>query len=179
MNGIFLKKSLKIRRKLETKMQVYKSPCERFLYQIIKVKDILTFFELLKSPTWKGIIPIVYCRAKSLVENPNASPEDPALFVYYTLDSECICYTGVLPCILRIGNKDFKIFFASTGFLKEEYRGTGFTKWVVSQVIEQTHSYFIIGVTIASQEMFNNKKNRKNLWLYNKDLFANISSFFL
>jgi hypothetical protein len=72
----------------------------------------------------EGLVPINPLRARAHANNPNASPDDVALVVAY-LGKTCVGYLGLMPGVLRIGEKFHKVFFGTTLYVPPEYRRYG------------------------------------------------------
>ncbi len=93
--------------------------------QTILIKDLTTFIDdFLKASPKQTCIPISRRRAYSQAKNPNANPNDIALFVAY-VGSVCVGYLGVMPGVLRRENTLSKVHFSTTAYVPPEHIRSG------------------------------------------------------
>lgn len=72
----------------------------------------------------EDVVPLSSWRARAQMQNPHADPNDVGLLVAH-LGRTCVGYLGVVPCVLRTGDRFSKVYFSSTAYVPEQYRNTG------------------------------------------------------
>jgi len=93
--------------------------------RIVRVGELPDFIaKYLANAPSDAILPITPQRAEAQAHNPAASPDDPALLLARTA-GKVVGYLGLLPVLLRDGERVSKVFWFSTWLAAPEVRGRG------------------------------------------------------
>ncbi|MFQ5823911.1 MAG: hypothetical protein ACE5JB_07645 [bacterium] len=97
---------------------------EQIRIEKIRVKELHDFAcRILDRTKDNDIIPISKHRALAYSKNPYADDNDIGLLVAY-MGNKCIGYLGIMPGLLRTGNKFSKVYWFSTWYVPLEFRKT-------------------------------------------------------
>lgn len=92
------------------------------------------------------IIPITLPRAGAQAKNPYANPEDAVLFVAFN-NNRIIGYLGRFPGLLSFENKHWRIFWGSTFYLMDKYRGKGLGQLLLDKMISLNQDFIVTRIT--------------------------------
>ena len=99
-----------------------------FSIENIKLKHLCEYArKSLSDSRFADVSPISLIRALGQSKNPHADPEDVCLVVGYE-DNRCVGYHGVLPGFLRDEDRQSRVYWLVTFFLKPDCRGKGYGK---------------------------------------------------
>jgi len=120
----------------------------------VNVKDLYKFAcRILKRSKDKSIIPITKHRALAHTKNPYADENDIGLLVA-SLGKKCIGYMGIMPGLLKIGNRFSKVYFPSTLYVSPEYRRYGIGKDLVLNSLALNYDLVFTGVSESADRLY-------------------------
>ena len=91
----------------------------------IKVRDLDSFARETIAALRPGeVVPISSSRAHAQARNPHADPDDVGLLVAYR-EGRCVGTLGLVPGVLRSGERLEKVDWLSAWYVPPEYRNTG------------------------------------------------------
>jgi GNAT superfamily N-acetyltransferase len=104
--------------------------------ECVKVKELYSYTcNLLDSLKPDEIMPISKHRALAWSNNPYADGEDYSLVVGWS-EGQCVGYVGMFPGILRLHNRDEKIYWLSTWYVSPKFRRSGMAVKLLRRVFE-------------------------------------------
>ncbi len=122
----------------------------------IKLKDLDSFARaLFASPDPADIIPISPQRIVAHAHNPCAQPEDIVLLVAYNRN-KCIGYHGLLPGWLKHDGRLSRVYWATTFYVAEEFRGQGIGKLLIEKIKALNIDFAVTGMTLAAEKAYLN-----------------------
>lgn len=111
------------------------------------LKDLYLFAKGFSKPEDIGeISPINVTRARAQMKNPYAQKDDAVLFVAYN-NGKCIGYLGQLPGLLATQQGNHRVFWGSTFYLMEKYRGKGIGKLLLDQMASFQQDFIVTRIT--------------------------------
>ena len=91
----------------------------------VKIRDLDSFArESIAALRPAEVIPISPSRARAQARNPHADPDDVGLLVAYR-EGRCVGTLGLVPGLLRAGDRLEKVHWLSAWYVPQEYRNTG------------------------------------------------------
>ncbi len=100
----------------------------------VKIRDLDSFVrESIAALRPPEVIPISPSRAGAQARNPHADPDDVGLLVAYR-EGRCVGTLGLVPGLLRAGDRLEKVHWLSAWYVPQEYRNTGGGAVVVPRV---------------------------------------------
>ncbi len=127
---------------------------ENLSLNCIRARDLEAFAARVADGHIRGLVPIIRARAASLARNPAASAEDIGLIVAFTPEQECVGYVGLMPGLMRLGEKDRKVFWGCTALIGEPFRGTGLIDRLHDKARESVATLCATGNTPAADKMY-------------------------
>ncbi len=122
----------------------------------IKLKELnnfaRTFFERANP---EDIIPISRQRVLAQTHNPYAQPDDIVLLLA-TSGSKCIGYHGLLPGLLQHHGRLSKVYWATTFYVTEAFRGRGIGKLLIKKVKSYNIDFAVTGMTQGAEKTYLN-----------------------
>jgi len=113
----------------------------------ILLKDLHQFAEdFADSRGFERIVPITTYRAEAQTKNPYSHPEDVALLAALK-NNQIIGYIGRFPGLLSFENKHYRIFWGSTFYLMDKYRGKGFGKLLLDKMMSLNQDFVVTRIT--------------------------------
>jgi GNAT superfamily N-acetyltransferase len=113
----------------------------------ILLKDLYQFAgQISGSNGFESIVPITLSRARAQTNNPYAQPDDVALFVAFK-DNQVIGYIGRFPGLLSIENKHHRVFWGSTFYVADKYRGKDIGKLLLDKMILLDQEFVVTRIT--------------------------------
>lgn len=113
----------------------------------IKARDILDFTKAaLSDPNYRDIVPVSMSRAIAHSKNPYAEKEDVVLLVAYK-DGRCVGYHGILPGLLQRDGNFSPVFWGSTFFVSNPFRGRGVGKALLENIKSLNVDFVVTGMT--------------------------------
>lgn len=113
----------------------------------VPLKDLYLFAKGFTRPNGpERISPITVSRAKAQMKNPYAQPDDIVLFVALK-NNQVIGYIGRFPGILSFENKHYRVFWGSTFYLMDKYRGKGIGKQLLDKAIALDQDFVVTRIT--------------------------------
>jgi GNAT superfamily N-acetyltransferase len=140
-------------------MQAHKSELQTDKDKKIKIKKIklkqLTDFarSSMRDPAFRDVAPISRLRAASQAKNPYGEPDDIALLLALYHD-RCIGYHGLLPGVLNFQDQHSKIYWLVTFYLDPTYRGKGYGKLLVAEILGTGVDLATTGITKGAEAVY-------------------------
>ncbi len=104
--------------------------------QHVRLRDLVRFASnFLANGDSSHAAPITLARAKAHAKNPHARDSDVALLAAFD-GQRCVGYIGRLPGVLRTQGADERVFWITTFFLEEGYRGMGLGKLLLKELVD-------------------------------------------
>jgi GNAT superfamily N-acetyltransferase len=127
---------------------------DRIAIERIRLKDLLAFIDSRGRQGEPGpLIPISRIRAEAFIRIPYASPNEVVLLVGY-LKNRCIGYHGLFPgLLLREDGRTARIYWMSTVYVADAFRGRGIAKTFVDSIISLGEDLVAAGVTPVAEKM--------------------------
>ena len=123
---------------------------EDIRFEHIKVKDLPSFAEDILSTAKPGqFVPISMQRAVAHSHNPFAAPDDIGLLVAFDTDNEVVGYFGILPLMVRLGDKLHKAHWFTTWNVSSKVRGQGVGARLMDEALSLQQDYLIVGSVYA------------------------------
>jgi len=114
---------------------------------LVFLKDLRRFAEDFNdSSGFEGLAPITVYRAMAQTKNPYSHPDDVVLFVALK-NNRIIGYLGRFPGLLSFENKHYRIFWGSTFYLMDKYRGKGFGKLLLDKMTSLNQDFVVTRIT--------------------------------
>ena len=111
------------------------------------LKDLYQFAKhFAGSSNIERIAPITISRAKAQTKNPYSQPDDVVLFVAFK-NNQVIGYIGRLPGLLSFENKHYRVFWGSTFYIMDKYRGKNIGKQLLDNMISLNQDFVVTRVT--------------------------------
>ncbi len=89
----------------------------------VRLKDLYSFASKIYDAKDKHFtLPITLHRARVQQANPHARPDDIVLIAAFK-NGQCVGYHGLLPGLLKMTDKTYPVFWASTFYVAEKFRG--------------------------------------------------------
>ncbi len=98
------------------------------------------------SNRFEQIIPITVSRARAQSKNPYAKPDDIVLFLALK-NKQIIGYLGRFPGILSFKNDHYRVFWGSTFFLMDKFRGKGIGKQLLDAMVSLNQDFVVTRIT--------------------------------
>lgn len=115
-------------------------------YEHISVRELEKFAGTTIQNTQSGqFVPITEQRARAHANNPNADPEDVALLVAKDHEGEIVGYFGILPIMLRSGEKFHKCHWFTTWSVSNKVRGQGVGSSLMREALTLKKDFLIVG----------------------------------
>ncbi|MFO8082966.1 MAG: GNAT family N-acetyltransferase [Desulfobacterales bacterium] len=113
----------------------------------VYLKDLYSFAQgFAKAERCGRIVPITTTRALAQMKNPYAKENDIVLFVAYH-EEECIGYIGQLPGLLNAKKQSHRVFWGSTFYVADQYRGRGIGRLLLDQVVFLHQDFVVTRIT--------------------------------
>jgi GNAT superfamily N-acetyltransferase len=120
---------------------------EKIDIKLVLLKDLYQFAKsFTDSRSFDGIVPITLSRAKAQAKNPYSQPDDVVLFVAYK-NSRVIGYLGRFPGILSFENKHYRMFWGSTFYLMDKFRGKGIGEKLLNKMMSLNQDFAVTRIT--------------------------------
>ena len=120
----------------------------------IKLKQLDEFSRsCLSDPAFAEVAAISILRAKSQSKNPQAEPDDLALLVALH-ENRCVGYHGLLPGLIKNKDSLSKIYWLVSFYLDAPFRGQGYGKRLVSEIINTKVDLVTTGITEAAAGVY-------------------------
>lgn len=120
----------------------------------IKLKELpdfaCAFFERANP---EDIVPISRQRVLAQTHNPCAQPDDVVLLVAFSGD-KCIGYHGLLPSLLQHHGRLSKVYWATTFYVSEAFRGRGIGKRLINEVKNYNIDFAVTGMTQGAEKTY-------------------------
>lgn len=107
----------------------------------------------LSDPAFAEVAPISILRAQSQSRNPQAEPEDLAMLVALHAN-RCVGYHGLLPGSVKTKAGVSKIYWLVSFYLDPAFRGRGYGKRLVSEIINTRVDLVTTGITAAAAGVY-------------------------
>jgi GNAT superfamily N-acetyltransferase len=128
---------------------------EKIDIKLVHLKDLYQFAKnFIDSRSFDGVIPMTLSRAKAQAKNPYSQPDDVVLFVAYK-NSQAIGYIGRFPGILSFEKKHYRMFWGSTFYLKEKYRGKGIGEKLLNKMMSLNQDFAVTRITPQADKVLN------------------------
>ena len=115
--------------------------------QHVRLRDLARFAsKFLGNGDSSHAAPITLARAKAQAKNPHARDSDVALLAAFD-GQRCVGYIGRLPGVLRTQQADKRVFWITTFFLEEGYRGLGLGKLLLKKLVDLSEDLVTSRVT--------------------------------
>jgi hypothetical protein len=122
----------------------------------IKAKDLYKFTcQTLSRAKASDVVPITKHRALSHTNNPCADENDIALLVAY-IEDKCAGYLGIMPGLLRIGDRFSKVHWFSTWYVPPEFRASSVGGMLIVNALSLKYDIIITGINRAAERVFRN-----------------------
>ncbi len=119
----------------------------------IKVKDLHEFACRTVSRTKENdVIPITKHRALAHTNNPYADENDIGLLVAY-IGNQCIGYLGLMPGLLKEGDKFSKVHWFSTWFVPPEFRKTSVGLLLMMNALSLKYDLIATGISNETERI--------------------------
>lgn len=113
----------------------------------VYLKDLFSFAQGFAKPDGAGrIAPITLKRAHAQMKNPYARGSDIVLFVAYK-KKQCIGYLGQIPGLLVTGCGNHRVFWGSTFYVADQYRGMGIGMRLLNQLRFVPQDFVVTQIT--------------------------------
>jgi GNAT superfamily N-acetyltransferase len=113
----------------------------------VLLKDLYQFAKgYADSSGFERIVPITLSRAGAQMKNPYAQPDDIVLFVALK-NNQVIGYIGRFPGILSFESNHYRVFWGSTFYLMDKYRGKGIGKQLLDKMISLNQDFVVTRIT--------------------------------
>lgn len=113
----------------------------------VLLKDLYQFAKgYADSSGFERIVPITLSRARAHMKNPYAQPDDIVLFVALK-NNQVIGYLGRFPGILSFESNHYRVFWGSTFYLMDKYRGKGIGKQLLDKMISLNQDFVVTRIT--------------------------------
>ena len=113
----------------------------------VLLKDLYQFAKgYADSSGFERIVPITLSRARAQMKNPYAQPDDIVLFVALK-NNQVIGYIGRFPGILSFESNHYRVFWGSTFYLMNKYRGKGIGKQLLDKMISLNQDFVVTRIT--------------------------------
>jgi GNAT superfamily N-acetyltransferase len=120
---------------------------EKIDIKLVLLKDLYHFAKsFTNSRSFDGIVPITLSRAEAQAKNPYSQPDDVVLFVAYK-NSQVIGYLGRFPGILSFEKKHYRMFWGSTFYLMDKYRGKGIGEKLLNKMNALNQDFAVTRIT--------------------------------
>ncbi len=125
-----------------------------YRFEVITAQKLQSFAEKRIDPTqWQGLIPISRKRSLAQARNPHAAPADPVLLLAFE-GRRCIGYHGLLPGLLKNKTRFSKVFWATTFFVDDAYRGRGLGRHIIERIKSLKIDFMVTGMTRAAERAY-------------------------
>ncbi len=122
----------------------------------IKLKELNTFARaFFKRANSEDIIPISRQRVLAQTHNPYAQPDDIVLLLAFS-GSKCIGYHGLLPGLLQHHGRLSKVYWATTFYVSEAFRGRGIGKLLIKKIKSFNIDFAVTGMTQGAEKTYLN-----------------------
>ena len=122
----------------------------------VSLKDLRQFAaSFAGSKDFDRIVPITVTRASAQTHNPYSFPEDIVLFAAFKND-RIIGYLGRFPGLLSFENKYYRIFWGSTFYIMDKYRGMGLGKVLLNTMISLNQDFAVTRITPQAEIVLKN-----------------------
>lgn len=122
----------------------------------IKLKELNNFARaFFERANPEEIIPISRQRVLAQTHNPCAQPDDIVLLVAFS-DGKCIGYHGLLPALLQHHGRLSKVYWATTFYVSEAFRGRGIGKLLIKTVKSYNIDFAVTGMTQGAEKTYLN-----------------------
>jgi GNAT superfamily N-acetyltransferase len=120
---------------------------EKINIKLVLLKDLYQFANgFTDSRNFDQIASITSSRAKAQAKNPYSQPDDVVLFVAYQ-NNQVVGYLGQLPGILAFEKKHYRVFWGSTFYLMDKYRGKGIGEQLLNKMISLNQDFVVTRIT--------------------------------
>jgi GNAT superfamily N-acetyltransferase len=120
---------------------------EKIDIKLVLLKDLYQFAKgFTDSRGFDGVAPITLSRAKAQAKNPYSQPDDVVLFVAFQ-NNQVIGYLGRFPGILSFEKKHYRVFWGSTFYLMDKYRGKGIGEQLLNKMISLNQDFAVTRIT--------------------------------
>jgi GNAT superfamily N-acetyltransferase len=127
---------------------------KRIKIKKIKLKQLDEFARRSTSESaFRDAAPISLIRAESQVKNPCGEPDDIALLLAFR-DDLCIGYHGLLPGVLNNEAQQSKIYWLVTFYLDPAFRGKGYGKLLVAEILNFGVDLVTTGITQGAEAVY-------------------------
>jgi hypothetical protein len=121
--------------------------------QKIKVKDLYKFACQVVSKAKKNdVIPITKGRAVAYANNPHADENDIGLLVVY-MGEKCLGYLGIMPGLLKAGDRFSKVHWFSGWYVPPEFRVTSIGGVLLMNAFSLKYDLVITGLSRIAQRV--------------------------
>ena len=121
--------------------------------QKIKVKDLYKFAcQVLSKAKKNDIVPIARHRALAYANNPYADENDIGLLVVY-MGEKCLGYLGIMPGLLKVGDRFSKVHWFSTWYVPFEFRATSVGGMLIMNALSLKYDLVITGISKAAERV--------------------------
>ena len=122
----------------------------------IKIKDIGDFADrALRQPPFQAVAPISLRRASSQAKNPYGRPDDIALLVAFNAD-QCVGYHGLLPGLLKQGDRLNRVHWATAFYVSPEFRGQKIGRRLLEEIKNLKIDFIVTQMTESAERTYRN-----------------------
>ena len=120
----------------------------------IKLKELVRWAaNIPRQRAYKKVAPITLTRAVSQSKNPYARWEDVVLLLAFSGD-QCVGYHGLLPAVLKHGDKLARVHWATTFFVAPDFRGQGIGKHLLQEIKNSKIDFSVCQMTESAQRVY-------------------------
>jgi GNAT superfamily N-acetyltransferase len=120
----------------------------------IKLKNLEDFARnALNDAAFRDVAPISLLRAASQSKNPLGEPDDIGLLVALYAN-RCVGYHGLLPGLLQNHERVSKIYWLVTFYLAADFRGRGYGKQLVLEILNTNVDLVTTGITQGAEAVY-------------------------
>jgi GNAT superfamily N-acetyltransferase len=126
---------------------------EKIDIKLVLLKDLYQFANgFTDSRDVDQIASITSSRARAQAKNPYSQPDDVVLFVAYQ-NNQVVGYLGQLPGILAFKKKHYRVFWGSTFYLMDKYRGKGIGEQLLNKMISLNQDFVVTRITSQADKV--------------------------
>lgn len=129
-------------------------PDEPIRVEKVRVKDLYNFASRRYAEWAEGdLIPIGKQRSLACAHNPYADERDIGLLVAY-LGGRCAGYLGIMPGLLRVGERFFKVHWLSTWYVPAHLRRTSVAVQLVLSAFGLGYDLMVTGMSREAEKVY-------------------------